>query len=251
MRDTINFKKELEFKNNIAEITSISLECNYEAKKQGVEGSFLIEGSYRSHEISLNQETFSFKVPFDYQFAKPIIDSSALVNVKDFTYTIESNNLNIDIEYETIAEEEIIENDFLEKEEFDRFLTEHEVEVVDLNNVELDERGDKLVEEKTIDVEEIEETILPPVDHLETEPNINIIPLETEEDIRDVTKSVIENIATREDTYITYHVYLCTENDSIESISSKFKINIDTLKSYNDIDSVTAGMKLIIPSTNE
>lgn len=61
MRELIKLNKSLEFSNNIAEITSISLECNYEANPDKAIGDFLVEGSYRSHEVSLNQENFSLK----------------------------------------------------------------------------------------------------------------------------------------------------------------------------------------------
>lgn len=258
MRDTIVFKKELLFKNNIAEISSISLECNYDEAESKVTGDFLIEGSYRSHELSLNKENFEFKVPFVYEFKEEFEKGSALVNVKDFTYTIEKDVLNIDIEYEVLADKKEVML-FEEKEEFDRFLKEHEVDVEDFKIEETSEEEERVAPLVVEDI--IEENLEPEKEEKE---EIRVVKYEKEEinlepeideanvnDERNLSESIINEISDREDTYITYHIHICDENDTIDNISMKYKISIDTIKSYNGVENISAGMKLIIPCQDE
>ena len=83
MKELVNFNGELEFRNNIFEISSISLESEYEVCPDKISGVFLVSGSYRGHEISLNQETFNKKLPFEYVFKdKMVEDTVSLEDVK-------------------------------------------------------------------------------------------------------------------------------------------------------------------------
>lgn len=237
MKEQCKFKESCAFKNNIAEITSISLECQYETNENIINGSFIVEGSYRTHELSINQESFTFKLPFDYRLKDNVITDSINLSVQDFTYTTDENNLNIVIDYEVSFE---VENEITTKEEFDRFLDSHEVEIVDLNEKTPDEEKieDYFNEEKVI--EEPEEV---------KEENEEIIEEESRE--VNVANTIIDNISERDNEYITYHVYICNEYDTLNSISDKFKVSIDTLKSYNNVDNLSAGMKVIIPSISD
>ena len=66
MKKIIPFKKEIIFKTNLAEITSISLE--HSLKKQGdhlIAGSFSLNGEYKITDTSTNTEVFSYDLPFD------------------------------------------------------------------------------------------------------------------------------------------------------------------------------------------
>ncbi len=256
MKEQCKFKESCAFKNNIAEITSISLECNYDVNKNLVNGTFLIEGSYRTHELSINQDNYSFKLPFDYQLPENTISDSVNLNVLDFTYTTNENNLNIEIEYEVNYE---VENEIKTKEEFDRFLEDHEVEVVDLNDELPSEDAQK--DEQKITEYLSDERIIPEDDIEQEEPAIkeatkNTNDIEIKENINtdanvNVTNTIISSINERDNEYITYHVYICTEYDTLNSIAEKFKVSLDILKSYNDIDTITAGMKIIIPASND
>ena len=59
---------------------------------------------------------------------------------------------------------------------------------------------------------------------------------------------VIEDISKKdEDSYVTYHIHIMKENETIESICTKYKTNENILKDYNDISTLSIGDKLIIP----
>lgn len=255
MKEQCKFKESCAFKNNIAEITSISLECNYEVTDKDIDGSFLIEGSYRTHELSINQDNYSFKLPFEYHLKDNCLKDTVNLNVIDFTYTTDENNLNIEIEYEVTYE---VEEEITTKEEFDRFLEEHEVEIVDLKSEESDEEKvtEYLNEERIIPEEEIIEEIPVPIIENDSDNNERIENVQINEEITNssdisVTNTIIDNIKDDRDEYITYHVYICTDYDTLNSIADKFKVSVEILKNYNNVDTITSGMKIIIPASND
>lgn len=250
MKDTIKFSDTCIFPNNIADITSISMECNYESDENKISGDFLIEGSYRAYELSINQDNFSYKLPFEYTFKGKVDDDSATVEIDDFTYEIEDKELKVNIEY-SVSADLISEPDEIEvDEDFDRFIIDNDIELVDLTDTE--EITDNN-EEKEIEVEEIyeEEPVIDELEEKVLETDTRESDEEVTEDDTKISNTIINNIRTTDDEYITYKIYVCAESDTLESISNKFKISIDILKSYNDIDKITAGLKLIIPGIDE
>ena len=62
---------------------------------------------------------------------------------------------------------------------------------------------------------------------------------------------MILNSINEEEEYIKYHVHTVTMNDTIESITSMYKISLNTLKKYNSFENLELNMKLIIPENEE
>lgn len=232
MKELVNFNGELEFRNNIFEISSISLESEYDVCPDKINGVFLVSGSYRGHEISLNQETFNKKLPFEYVFKDKMVEDTVSLEVKDFTYEIDQNKVNVSIEYEIKGEKMIFEDE----REFDKFLEDHEVEVVDLTD------------EKDDEEEREEEKIKEPVEEVKEDRT-----MEEEKEVRKKVNDseIIDTLKDGENTYITYHIHVCDESDTLEYLANKYKISIDIIKDYNSIDNISAGMKLIIPCQDE
>ena len=65
-------------------------------------------------------------------------------------------------------------------------------------------------------------------------------------------ENINNNIFTEadEEQYVTYRVYKVTDSDTIDSILTKYNITKEELSNYNNIENITPGSKLIIP-TNE
>ena len=234
MKKIINFTDDIEFRNNIYEISSISLEREFEATENDISGTFIITGSYRGHEISLNQESFTKKIPFSYHFEEPMDKETITMEVDDFTYEIDQNKLCVEIEYEIEGDKMM----FDDEREFDKFLENHEVELVDFK----DDIKDDIKDEKPI----IEE-------------NVEVCEQEKEEEKQEknedrevkVDTEIMDTLTGGENTYITYHIHVCDESDTLEYIANKYKISIDVIKDYNSIDNISVGMKLIIPCQDE
>ena len=48
--------------------------------------------------------------------------------------------------------------------------------------------------------------------------------------------------------YLTYKIYIVKENDTIESIISKYSVSKELLDSYNYLSDIKLGDKIIIPT---
>ena len=66
-----------------------------------------------------------------------------------------------------------------------------------------------------------------------------------------VMNSIFSAFANTEETYTTYSVYLLRETDSIESIIETYGISREELSYYNDLENLTVGSKIIIPTTKK
>ena len=55
MKENMHIEKELLFKNNIKDITSISLDSDYKIEGKKIIGNFIIDGEYKIHEVSINK----------------------------------------------------------------------------------------------------------------------------------------------------------------------------------------------------
>ena len=76
MKKIIPFSKEIIFKTNLAEITSISLEHTLNTQDKDIDGSFIISGDYKIHEVSINRENFNYKIPFKHELDNDIEEES-------------------------------------------------------------------------------------------------------------------------------------------------------------------------------
>ncbi|MBR1416617.1 MAG: LysM peptidoglycan-binding domain-containing protein [Bacilli bacterium] len=212
MKSVIPYEKDIKFDTKIAEITSISLEHEEQLNNGEIDGTFIISGDYKAHLISVNKENFTYKIPFTIELTDNIDKDSVIVDINDFTYDIKDNDtLTVKIEllfsYEEIIKEDIIEN----KEE----------ESVD-DNILKEQRNEELDKE------------------------IDAIINNNEE--KNVESSIIDNsITTTDNTYVTYHVYIVTKEDTIDLICQKFKVSKELLHEYNDFDEIKIGDKLLIP----
>ncbi len=76
------------------------------------------------------------------------------------------------------------------------------------------------------------------------ETNNNIV--NSEDTINNITNNIINN----EEKYNTYKVYIVRENDTIDTICTKYNINYEDLVEYNNLNEINVGDKIIIPYIN-
>ena len=132
MKNIIPFTKEITFDNKISEITSISLEETYDFTSDSIDGEFKVFGDYKTHELSVNKESFEYKLPFSVDLTEKINTDTLNFEITDFSYDILNDNiLKVNIEFKIEAEEleekkdtleealEVLENDRVEDERVD------------------------------------------------------------------------------------------------------------------------------------
>ena len=72
-----------------------------------------------------------------------------------------------------------------------------------------------------------------------------------DEEIKANETNILLNSTSNTDEYITYHIHVLKEGETIASIASLYNIKESVLQEYNDLTNVTAGYKIVIPSTDE
>lgn len=137
MHKLIPFKKEIVFKNNIDEITSIAMEDKLEINNLTVQGDFIVEGEVVSND---KKENFHFQIPFSSYLDEDLETANAKVKVDDFYYEIQEPNILIlfmDILIDNLSEKkliEIVETTINEpKEEIINNIEERDFEILNTN----------------------------------------------------------------------------------------------------------------------
>lgn len=237
MNQVYTLDRDFLFKSKIYEITSISVEQNFEVNASNIYGDFIVSGSYRLHEISINKEDFSFKVPFKHELPSNINLDTVKLDISDFNYNFNNlDELSVHIEYIVTAEEGV--KVFESEDKLDDFLNEQkkqDVDIIDLRSTPID----------------LPNEIMMPIAKGEKEAStdnkeVNITPNENKQD--KIDENMIINSINGEDEYVLYHVHTVGISDSIESITKKYNISVNTLKEYNTFDTLELNMKLIIPN---
>lgn len=130
MKENKQIEKVLLFKNNIKDITSISLDSDYKIEQRKIVGNFLINGDYKIHEVSINREKFNFKIPFKYELEENIDEKTVKLEITNFEYDYNKDELIVNIEYDITGDKKdvlIFDNE----ETLEEFLSSREVEIVD------------------------------------------------------------------------------------------------------------------------
>lgn len=230
MNEVYTLDRDFLFKSKIFEITSISVEQNFKVDGSSIYGDFIVSGSYRLHEISINKEDFSFKVPFKHDLPSNINLDTVKLDISDFSYNFNNlDELSVHIEYIVTAEVGV--KVFESEEKLDDFLNEQkkqDVDIVDLRSEPVD----------------LPNEIIMPI--AKDEKEISTTPTENKQD--KIDENMIINSINDKDEYVLYHVHTVGISDSIESITKKYNISVNTLKEYNAFDTLELNMKLIIPN---
>lgn len=227
MNCIIPFTKDIKFKTSISEILSISLEHDYTLNDNDLLGNFLITGEYKAHEVSINKEKFEYSLPFSVALTNRIDPDSLDFNIEDFTYDILDNNtLRVEIEY-SLKAKEMEENNNLERE--------------DIKNEEVEKLMEELPQEDEENREEVSK-----------KENNDKEDLEVARDISNEEKDVIlNNINSNDNSFVTYHIHVLKENETIETICTMYNTSNNILSEYNDLNNISIGDKIIIPDIDE
>ena len=224
MKKIIPFKKQLTFKTNVNEITSIALENTLHTKQNEIEGDLIINGTYKITETSELIDNFEFKIPMNIELDEKYITENIIIDINDFYYEIINNSIlevNIEILLDNLIEK--IEEPKIEKE-----------------TIKLEER---CIEEETLEQEIPEPQI---------QEQIKETKEEQKKEIKNEEKNIInifENIIEQEE-YKTYYVYIVREGDNLETIQTKYNVTKDLLEEYNDLTEIKLGDKIIIKEKN-
>ena len=229
MKKNISYEKNILFKTSIGEICSISLEHDFTVDDGFLRGDFIISGEYKANELSINKDAFNYRLPLEYELEDNVDISTLSYDVENFEYYVSGDELDIYIDFGIRYDEKPVEPiipDVIEDEEI-TVSEDIDKKMEDIREIE--------IEEPTEEEEEVE---LP---RFKDDRN------ETVEELNEEDKNIVLDNAINDETYITYHVHIVREGESLESIASKYNVSVDTIKKYNDFEMLELKSKLIIP----
>lgn len=175
---------------------------------------------------------------------------------------ISSEELNIDLETkdirdltedilttipkEEIPEEKLKEETFKEEMEEDSILENSEEQDENKEEVKQDENNeDDDVKAELERVDLLKDMLT--IDKENTmDKDISINNENENENVNENSNIFIPN--QEEEKYVTYRVYKVLDNDTLDSILTKYNITKEILADYNNIENITPGDKLIIPT---
>lgn len=272
MNTKIPFTKDIPFLKKVSEITSISLEHEIKVEDNILKGNFIISGDYKTHEVSVNKEPFSYMLPFEIELASDIDTETIEFMIDDFTYEIIDNtSLRVNIDFNILAsKKEIVEEPKPIFEDASNLFAEEERDEIDeiLDIKKDDEKKPEPEKEINSNIEEAEE-VEEKMDNKKPEPEIEEIPVleeiketreekptiieETKEEVKEILNedTIIKNINAKDEAYATYHIHMVSDGETIETICTMYNSNLNILSEYNDLGEINSGDKLIIPEKNE
>jgi hypothetical protein len=219
--------KNIEFTSNISEITSICLDVDYNIEESLIKGILNLEGDYISSDTDI-KEDFTYKIDFNIDLMDNMDTNTIKLSIDDFTYNIDTNNLIINVDLIMDYEVKLFEN----KIDFDTFMDSKQIDIDNIDEYSIREE----------DIEEIEE-----IEEIKEDTPREI----QEEHCNSKNENIINIASSSEDEFITYHIHIVSEIDTLDNIANKYHVSIDTIKEYNDVDNIKIGMKLVIPISHE
>jgi len=238
MKKIIPFKKQMIFKTNVSEITSIALENTLHCNDQTVEGDLIINGTYKITDTSIQVDEFEFKIPINIEIDNKYITDNIHIDINDFYYEIINNNIlevNIEILLDNILEREIEEivkdkkeeemNNYQEQKQENRII-EIEENTETKQEIKNNKKEERCIEEETEKIEEKNQ-----------EENIPI-------------QNIFDNYSNDNEEYSTYYIYIVREGDTLDTIMAKYNITREAISEYNDLNELKLGDKIIIPEQN-
>lgn len=261
MKQIIPFVKEIVFKNNIASITSISLEHEEKIFDGEVSGDFIVFGDYKIHSDTTEKELFKYRLPFSALLPDNINFETVKVDIEDFTYdVIDRDVIKVNIDFlitaDELEESAVIEPDVKrDEEEFSRKMDEL-LGAEDENIVYERNEEEKLDELDVVSSTNLDETlnsyVIDASDNFDYERDEIMMEKEevgNKEDVIQQLEAEEESVIVNESNndYVTYHIHIVNDNESLEDIIKMYNTNIDNIKIYNEITNINVGDKIIIP----
>lgn len=140
MKQKVPFEKEIAFKTNIGEITSISLDHDLMFKEKDlISGNFYIDGSYKMLSTSTEEFNYNYKIPCEIAISDDYDTSNAFIDIDDFNYEIDKDYLKVNI---VVAIDNLIKKE--EEIEFLNPVKEEKIDPEEIKVPTIDERSSKI-----------------------------------------------------------------------------------------------------------
>lgn len=209
MNKKVNIEKKIDFSKSIGDVTAISLEHDLKfIDGENIDGNLIVSGKYKTTLVAEQEEVFNYKIPIEITLTDFLDINTANINITDFVY-------------------DIVDDKSL------------------LCKIELIIEGSVVEENRECDGDIIEEKEIPKID--DNKKDEEILDADIEDKEEKVEEKELFNIDNSKETFGTFIVYIVRQNESINSIISKYNTSLEEIEKYNDIKDLSIGSKLIIP----
>lgn len=250
MQKVISFDKTLDFKTMVGEVTSISLEPKLEFSDDStISGELVIFGKYKLTAASRLEDDFLFHLPVEIVLAESLDEETRNVRIDDFRYEIQEDDslsCHIDLLVEGVEKIEV-EDNYEDEDTDNRHSNDLPVEPVH-DEVSLEER--QLREKEFISKDKVSEIKIDSMTNMVAEKQSVSSEVEETNSANQDVGSLFSSFKDSDETFATYSVYIVRQNDTIESIMEKYQVSREDLDNYNDLNNISIGMKIIIPTQN-
>ena len=219
MADKLTFE---EVKERFVEKGLELLEHEYVKKEGELSGDFIVEGDYKVHEVSVNKEKFKYRLPFSIELSDKVDLDSINFQILDFTYDIvDEDKLEIFIEFGVDAEE---------REEI-------------FEPIEVEPVKEEIVNEEREELPKLQEDAV-----LEKDPIVEeVVTNDSQGKEVDTERNQVIELNQQEDSFVTYHIHILQEGESLESVCKLYNTTSAGIAEYNDLSNLVVGDKIIIP----
>lgn len=235
MNKKIDIEKKLDFSKSISDVTAISLEHDLKfIDSDNIQGNLMISGKYKTTLAAEKDEVFNYKVPVEITLTDSLDINTSSVNIIDFIYNVVDDK-SLLCKIELAVEGNIIED-----------IRECDGEPIEAKEIELPKIDDKEINTEIISSDVID-------DKIKNEYNgKNELIEEKREEVEEKMEEIEDgeqlfNIDNSKESFGTFIVYMVRQNETINSIISKYNTTIEEIEKYNDIKDLSIGSKLIIP----
>ncbi len=236
MNKKIDIEKKIDFSKSISEVTAISLEHDLKfIDSESINGNLIISGKYKTTLAAEKDEVFNYKIPVEITLTDSLDTNTSNINIIDFIYNVVDDK-SLLCKIELAVDGNIIENN-----------REYDGDPIDQKEIELPKIDDKKVETEILDADVVEEEKI-----VDDKSKKNVVDEERDDvDNDEVEEDALEeqlfNIDNSKETFGTFIVYMVRQNETINSIISKYNTSLEEIEKYNDIKDLSIGSKLIIP----
>lgn len=236
MNKKIDIEKKIDFSKSISEVTAISLEHDLKfIDSESINGNLIISGKYKTTLAAEKDEVFNYKIPVEITLTDSLDTNTSNINIIDFIYNVVDDK-SLLCKIELAVEGNIIENN-----------RECDGDPIDQKEIELPKIDDKKVETEILDADVVEEEKI-----VDEKNKKNVVDEERDDVVEDGVEEEVDeeqlfNIDNSKETFGTFIVYMVRQNETINSIISKYNTSLEEIEKYNDIKDLSIGSKLIIP----
>ena len=165
--------------------------------------------------VAEKDEVFNYRIPVEISLTDSLDVLSSNISIVDFVYDV-IDDKSLLCKIELVVEGTIIDND-----------RDCDGDPVDKKEIEIPKIDDKKEEMELLDADIVEE--------------------EVNEEDRDDSEVKLFNIDDNSETFGTFIVYMVRQNETINTIISKYNTSLEEIEKYNDLKELSVGSKLIIP----